>query len=168
MPSLLRLFFVTLLAGAWLLPATASERVPKRYTIEQFLATTSFTGASFSADESKLLFSSNASGIWNAYTLPASGGTPQALTTSSTDSVFAISYFPDDDRVLFTRDQAGNELNHLFVRELDGRERDLTPGEKLRAQFRGFSPDGAGFFVTTNERDPRFFDLYRYDAKTYV
>ncbi len=167
MPHLLRLFLALLCAGANFVPASASERAPKRYTIEQFMATTSITGASFSADESRVLFSSNASGIWNAYTLPAGGGTPQALTSSTTDSVFAVGYFPDDDRVLFTRDQAGNEQNHLFVRERDGSERDLTPGSKLKAQFYGFTPDGSAFHVATNERDAKFFDLYRYDTKTY-
>jgi dipeptidyl aminopeptidase/acylaminoacyl peptidase len=51
---------------------------------------------------------------------------------------------------------------------VDGRERDLTPGEKLKAIFAGFTRAGDAFFVQTNERDPRFFDLYRYDAKTYA
>ncbi|HEY6049676.1 MAG TPA: S9 family peptidase, partial [Thermoanaerobaculia bacterium] len=86
---------------------------------------------------------------------------------SATDSTFAISYFPADDRFLFTRDQGGNELNHLFVREKDGSERDLTPGEKLRAVFKKWRRAGDAFYVETNERDPRFFDLYRCDAKTY-
>ena len=76
-------------------------------------------------------------------------------------------YFPKDDRILFTRDQGGNELNHLYVRTPDGQERDLTPGEKLKAAFAGWTPDGSAFYVATNERDPRFFDIYRYDAKTY-
>ena len=44
----------------------ASTRAPKQYTIEQFLDTVSNRGASFSADESRILFSSNKTGIWNA------------------------------------------------------------------------------------------------------
>ena len=51
--------------------------------------------------------------------------------------------------------------------ESDGKERDLTPGAKLKAQFGQWSQDGKAFFVLTNERDGRFFDVYRYDAKTY-
>jgi dipeptidyl aminopeptidase/acylaminoacyl peptidase len=140
----------------------------KRYTIEQFMATTSILGASFSADEKRILFSSNASGIFNAYTLPVEGGTPEPLTRSTVDSTFSISFFPGDDRVLFTRDQGGDENYHLFLLDLDGTEKDLTPGEKLKAQFMGWRPDGSAFFVSSNERDPRFFDLYRYDAQTYV
>jgi Tol biopolymer transport system component len=141
--------------------------MPQRYTIEQFMATTSVMGASFSADEKRILFSSNATGIFNAYTLPVEGGMPEPLTRSTVDSTFSVSFFPHDDRVLFMRDRGGDEDYHLFVLGMDGVERDLTPGEKLRAQFLGWRPEGSAFFVSSNERDPRFFDLYRYDAQTY-
>ena len=43
--------------------------------------------------------------------------------------------------------------------------RDLTPGTKLKAMFSGWSRDDSSFNVLTNERDPRFFDVYRYDAE---
>jgi len=149
-------------------PVQKAQKLARRYTIEQFMATTSVSGASFSRDEKQVLFSSNASGIFNAYVLPVGGGTPRALTNSTTDSTYAVGFFYNDDRILFTRDQGGNEQNHLFVRELDGAERDLTPGTKLRAAFAGWQPDGNAFYVNTNERDPKYFDLYRYDAKTYA
>ena len=145
----------------------AQRRPQKQYTIEQFLTTIAVQGASFSPDESKILFSSNKTGIWNAYTIPVGGGEWTPVTTSTTDSTYAVGYFPNDDRILFTRDQGGNELNHLYVRTPDGQEKDLTPGAKLKASFGGFTPDGTAFWVQSNERDPRFFDLYRYDAKTY-
>ena len=139
----------------------------KRYTIEQFMATTSVTGASFSKDEKQILFSSNESGIFNAYTVPVGGGTPRALTTSTKDTTYAVGYFYNDDRILFTRDAGGDEQNHLYVLEPGGQERDLTPG-KLKAMFEGWKPDGSGFYVATNERDPKFFDIYLYDAASYA
>jgi dipeptidyl aminopeptidase/acylaminoacyl peptidase len=142
-------------------------RPAKQYTMEQLLDTTAIQGASFSADESRILFSSNKTGIWNAYTIPVGGGAWTAVTKSTKDSTYAVSYFPNDNRILITRDQGGNELNHLYVLGEDGAERDLTPGDKLKAQFVKWTPDGAAFFVMTNERDRRFFDTYRYDAKTY-
>jgi dipeptidyl aminopeptidase/acylaminoacyl peptidase len=148
--------------------ATAATKPAKRYTIEQFMATVNIGGASFSADESRILFHSNETGIFNVYAMPVGGGKPVQLTNSKTDSHYAVGYFPKDDRFLYTRDQAGNELNHLYVRELDGSERDLTPGEKLKARFVDWNGDETAFYVATNERDPKFFDLYRYDAKTYA
>src|SRR5262249_17290883 len=73
---------------------------------------------------------------------------------------------PRDDRILYTQDEGGNELNHLYVRETDGKVRDLTPGKNLKATFGGWSGDLKAFYVLTNERDPKFFDCYRYDAGT--
>jgi dipeptidyl aminopeptidase/acylaminoacyl peptidase len=151
--------------------STAIQTQPKqvkRYTAEQFMATTSLRGASFSADEKRVMFSSNESGIFNAYSVATTGGKPEALTKSTTDTTFGVAYFPDDDRILYTRDAGGDENNHLFVREKDGSEKDLTPGAKLKASFFGWRKDGAAFYVTTNERDPKFFDLYKFDAKTYT
>jgi len=148
--------------------ATQTIRQPKQYTIEQFLNTTSITGASFSTDESRLLFSSNKTGIWNAYTIPVSGGAWTAVTSSTTDSTYAVSFFPTDNRILLTRDQGGNELNHLYVRSAAGEERDLTPGDKLKATFMQWAPDGSGFYVQTNERDVKAFDIYRYDTTSYA
>ncbi|MCK7595368.1 S9 family peptidase [Pseudomarimonas salicorniae] len=149
-------------------PSAEQSSLPsKQYTIEDFIASTSVGGASFSADESRILFSSNKSGVWNVYSMQVGGGEWTALTESTTDNNYAVSYFPTDDRVLLTRDQGGNELNHLFVRETDGSERDLTPGENLKANFAGFNHAGDAFFVTHNGRDARFFDIYRFDAKSY-
>jgi dipeptidyl aminopeptidase/acylaminoacyl peptidase len=148
--------------------AQAVARQPKQYTIEQFLDTTSISGASFSSDESRILFSSNKTGIWNAFTVPISGGAWTPITSSTTDSTYGVSFFPHDDRVILTHDQGGNELNHLYVRTPAGEEKDLTPGDKLKAQFVDWTPDGMALYVSTNERDPKFFDIYRYDAKTYA
>ena len=54
-------------------PATA-DRHPYRYTIEEFLDTTSMSGASFSPDEQKILVSSDKSGVFNAYAVAVTDG----------------------------------------------------------------------------------------------
>ena len=148
--------------------AAPPARPAKQYTIEQFLATTAISGASFSADEKKVLFSSNKTGIYNVYSISLAGGEATPITTSTTDTTIAVSYFPKDDRVLYTRDKNGDEKNHLYVREQDGKEKDLTPGENLKATFAGWSHAGDAFYVQSNERDSRFFDLYRYEAIGYA
>ncbi|HET9452168.1 MAG TPA: S9 family peptidase, partial [Aggregicoccus sp.] len=167
--SLLALLLPALaLAAAPPAPPKATKRPSRQYSIEQFMATTRVMGASFSPDEKQVLLTSNESGVFNVYAVPAAGGKTRPLTRSKTDSTYAVSYFPKDGRILYTRDQGGDENNHLYVRELSGKEKDLTPGKKLKAQFVGWSGDDRAFYVTTNERDPRFFDLYRYDAKSYA
>ena len=143
-------------------------RQPAVYSAAAFHNTTSHSGASFSADESRLLISSDVSGVWGVYSVPVSGGEPEQLTDSA-GPVFAQSYFPDDDRFLYTGDQGGNELNHLYVGSEDGEAAppggvDLTPGDNVRASFAGWRGDGGAFFVQTNERTPFAMDLYRYDV----
>lgn len=147
--------------------AEVEARPSRQYAIEEFVESVGVGGASFSADESRILFSSNKSGVWNAYTMPVGGGEWTAVTASDTDNIYAEAFFPDDDRVLVSRDEGGNELDHLYVIEADGSERDLTPGENLKAGFMGFSHDGDAFYVISNERDAKFFDVYRYDADDY-
>ena len=141
----------------------SDKRVVRQYTIQQFLATTSVSGPSFSSDGSRVLFTSDDSGIPNAYAVPFEGGKASALTRSTSDSTYAVSFFPKDDRILYTRDRRGDENNHLYVLEPTG-ETDLTSGTKLKAVFAGWSRDDSSFNVRTNERDARFFDVYRYES----
>ncbi|MSR61632.1 MAG: S9 family peptidase [Planctomycetes bacterium] len=132
------------------------------YDAETLYATTSYAGASFSPDGKALLVTSDKSGIFNAYTLAIEGGALEQLTHSTTDATYSVGFFPEDRRFLYTADQGGNELNHLYVHDPDGTVADLTPGANLKAQFAGWAADKRSFFVQTNERDPQFFDLYRY------
>ncbi len=142
------------------------------YSARAFFETTSYNlvpseGRAFSSDGGSLLISSDRTGVYNVWALPLDSTPPQPLTHSGDDAVFALSWFPDDDRVLYTADNGGDELNHVFVREADGRVRDLTPGEALKASFFKWSADGASFFILSTERDQQNFDLYRYAAANY-
>nr|MBA3242009.1 DPP IV N-terminal domain-containing protein [Acidobacteriota bacterium] len=136
------------------------KRAVRQYTIEQFMDTTRVGGSSFSPDERTILFHSNKTGIFNVYSVPVAGGTPRQLTDSTKESTYVISYFPTDERFIYTYDKGGNENSHLYLRETDGRERDLTPGDKTKAAFLGWSRDRKSFYFSTNERDPRYFDVY--------
>jgi dipeptidyl aminopeptidase/acylaminoacyl peptidase len=142
------------------------------YTAAQFFDTTSYglaySGAkAFSPDGKSVLIRSDRTGVFNAYALPVAGGEPVALTTSTTSAVSPVSYFPTDARILFSQDGGGDELSHLFVRAVDGAVTDLTPGDKLKADFLGWSRDGKTFYVMSNGRDAAAFDVVAYDAATY-
>ena len=139
----------------------------KEYTIEQFMNTVRIAGSSFSSDEKSILFHTNKTGIYNVYSVPVSGGALAQLTSSTKESTYAVSYFPKDTRFLYRYDRGGNENEHLYLRELDGTERDLTPGDKVKANFLGWSHDRKTFFYSTNERDARFFDIYEMPIDTF-
>ena len=142
-------------------PAAAqSSGPPRTYTIEQLMAADSLGGFSFSPDNSKLLVTSNRTGIPNIYVMPATGGEMRPLTNSTVETVGSLGYFPNDERILYTSDQGGNERAHIYVREIDGTIRDTTPGDRHVARFVDWAHDGRSFFVQMNSRDPRYFDLY--------
>ena len=149
-------------------PATNPSRITRQYTIEQFLATTHFQGSSFSPDKSKILVSSDQKGIDNAFAILVDGSGPVQLTDSQANSIQVQGYFPSDERFLYLADQDGNELDHLYVRELDGSRIDLTPGNGHQARFFGWAHDGKSLFMGTNERDNRYFDIYEVQLDGYA
>jgi prolyl oligopeptidase len=142
----------------------ASKPIFQTYNAKEFYKTTSVFGSSINADSNAVLISNDETGIFNAYKMPLDGSTPVQLTHSTVESVFVVSWFPEDDRILYTADKGGDELDHLYVRELSGEEKDLTPGNDLKAYFVGWHEDDKQFFVASNERDPKFFDVYRYQV----
>jgi dipeptidyl aminopeptidase/acylaminoacyl peptidase len=145
-------------------PPSKGEDTPaqsvKQYTIEQFMATTRVGGAAFSNDEKEILFHNNQSGIFNVYSIPVSGGNPKQLTNSTKESTYIVTAFPNDARFLYAHDKGGNENSHIYLKELDGQGRDLTPGEKTKANFLKWSQDRKSFFFSTNARNPKFFDIF--------
>jgi dipeptidyl aminopeptidase/acylaminoacyl peptidase len=138
-----------------------------RYTIEQFFDNLSIGGGSFSADETRLLVSSNQTGIYNVFALNVDGSGEEQLTFSENESFFANSFFPEDDRFLFSADQGGDENSHLYMQEPDGTVTDLTPWEGSTSQFGGWTRDFKHLYLVSNKRDPRFFDMYRMDLENF-
>lgn len=160
-----KLFIVLAIISVYCTIAPAQKNAPrtvKQYTIEQFMDTVRVGGSSFSADEKSILFHSNKNGIFNVYSIStAGGGEAKPLTASTKESTYAVSYFPNDARFIYTYDKGGNENSHLYVRRAAGSEKDLTPGEKTKANFIGWSADDKAFYFATNERDARYFDIYK-------
>ncbi len=138
------------------------------YSIEQFFDNKSVVGGSFAPDENSLLVSSNETGIYNAYDLELESGKMTPLTQSTGNSIFGISYFPSDRRFLYSSDQGGNEITHIYMRDLDGTVTDLTPDSLEKAQFFQWAHDRKSFYYLSNKRDQRFFDLYETNISDMV
>lgn len=139
----------------------------KRYTSAQFMSTVKTSGLAFSSDENRILFTSDASGIPNAWEVSLNDHTQRQLTHSPTDNIHAVSYFPNDERILISRDRGNRENSALCVLEPQGREFVLTPADEVQAFFHSWTVDGRAFYVSTNERDGRWYDLYKIDAVTF-
>ncbi|MGS2762679.1 alpha/beta fold hydrolase [Sinomicrobium sp. M5D2P9] len=133
----------------------------KEYTIEQFYGNSRISGGAFSDDESKLLVSSDESGIFNLYEINIGDNSRKQITNSSEESFFAIGYVPGTGQMLYSADKGGDEINHIYLLEPDGTTTDLTPGEKAKSSFAGWSEDKKSMYFLSNKRDPRYFDLYK-------
>src|SRR5215208_3520277 len=133
----IQLLFLMLAIAASTAFAQPKKQTPpvKEYTIEQFMNTVRIGGSSFSSDEKSILFHTNKTGIYNVSSVSVSGGAATQLTSSTKESTFAVSYLPNDTRFLYSYDRGGNENDHIYLREQDGAERDLTPGDKVKANF---------------------------------
>ncbi|WP_456376423.1 alpha/beta fold hydrolase [Lutibacter sp.] len=138
----------------------------KKYTINQFMDNESVNGGSFSSDKSKLLVTSNRNGVYNMYAVSTKTSEFIPESKSDSSSVFAISYFPNDNRILFSMDDNGNELHHIYMKD-STKVTDLTPYEGATSSFYGWAKNEKSFFFGSNNRDKRFFDVYQMDTKTF-
>lgn len=139
-----------------------SENKPiEKYSIEQFYENKSVRGGAFNNMETKLLVSSNETGIYNVFKINISDGETSQITFSDKESFYAIDEVPGSNQFLYTADKGGNENSHIFLVEENGDYRDLTPGEKVKAGFIKWSDDNKAMFYSSNKRDPRFFDIYK-------
>lgn len=138
-----------------------------RYSIEQFYKNTQIRGGAFSPDETKLLVSSNESGIYNLYEITIADSSRRALSSSTTESYFAVDYVPGTGEIIYSADKGGNEITHLHLLRADGSTQDLTPAPNEKASFALWSGDKKAFYYLSNKRDEKFFDLYRMDVGTW-
>ena len=145
-------------------PAATSRGMNPVYEPSDFLSGLPRQGASFAPDEREILVSLRAATEVRLGTIPISGGQPIPL--SDTPGA-AISFFPDDDRILFERDRNHSERGDIVIREASGKLHTLVDGGDAKGIFLGFSYSPLAIWLTTNERDPRRFDVYRYSASDY-
>ncbi len=152
------------------------NNTPDKYSIDDFLSSSQLdpmtkyihsNGYVFSFDNSNIIASINQTGVYNAFSIDINTGKKSSLTKDDENAVYVKTYFPNDNRIIYQSDIGGNELDHVYVLDNDGNIKDLTPGNNLKASFSGWSEDDLYFYIETNERDPRYFDLYRYNVNDY-
>ncbi|MGD9929950.1 MAG: alpha/beta fold hydrolase [Mangrovibacterium sp.] len=154
------LFLASLLILLWAC-SQVEQKAPQQYSIEQFYQNTRYSGGAFSPDESRLLVSSDETGIFNLYEIGIADGSKKQITFSDKETFFAIDYVPGTDQMLYSADKGGNEINHIYLLHPDGTTLDLTPDENEKAGFGGWTVEKTAMFYISNKRDPKFFDLYK-------
>jgi len=137
------------------------EKEIGQYTIDQFYKNVNISFTAFSPDETRLLVSSNETGIYNVFEINIADTSRKQITSSDTESLFAVNYVHGTNQILYSADKGGNENDHIYLLNEDGTVIDLTPGDAVKASFNGFSKDKKVMYFSSNKRDPQFFDLYK-------
>jgi dipeptidyl aminopeptidase/acylaminoacyl peptidase len=137
-----------------------AQQFVKQYTIEQFYKTINYGGGNFNKQENRILLHDNSTGIFNVYEMDLASKVKKPLTQSTKESYFMIDYIPGSNDFLYTADKGGNENAHIYLQSADS-VKDLTPGEKEKANFFGWNKAKTAFYYQSNVRDPKYFDVYK-------
>ena len=132
----------------------------QKYSIETLMSNNRSSGGYFSKDASKLLYSSDKSGVFNLYEVDLNSLKETQVTNSVEESYFAVAYSPLTNEIIYSADKGGNENSHLYLIR-DGESIDLTPGENTKASFLGWTQDEKQMYILSNTRNPKYFDLYK-------
>ena len=90
-----------------------------------------------------IVISTNLTGRYNLWTMPASGGFPLQLTQSE-DRQFAVTASPDGKWIVFQSDRGGAEIYDLYATPASGGAViDLTNTPDVDEESALFSPDGS-------------------------
>lgn len=135
------------------------------YSIQDFYKSTSVRGGFFSPDGSKLLISSNETGIYNLFEIDLKTQEKTQLSFSTQETFEPVGYMPNGEGILYMADKGGNELRHLYLLK-DGESTDLIPGDAVKVGWSGWNKDQTAFYYLSTQRDPKFFDFYKMDVAT--
>lgn len=137
----------------------------ENYPFERYLNVRNAYGPSFSPAGDRLSFLTDITGVAEVWSVPiemdaATPAWPEQLTFRG-ERVSGVAYSPVEPVMLVAADTGGSELDQFYTLSQDGAEfRALTEQAKVMYRAGLWSPDGQRIVYASNERDPRYFDIY--------
>ena len=165
--SILFLGLVALLAACNNEPAARKD--VKQYSAVQLFNNKAIGGGAFNTDESKILVHANNTGIFNLFEISIADTLMKPLTNSTKESFFSVDYLPGSNKYLYSADQGGNENSHIYLQSPgDTAAKDITPWTGSSNSMFGWSADKKSIYISSNKRDPKYFDILKADTATWA
>lgn len=146
-----------------------------QYSFERYLNVRAAYGASFSPDGQVLSFLTDITGVAEVWNVPVIAQVtaqeahpfwPGQLTFRG-ERIASATFSPKENKLLVAGDIGGNELTQLYTLSADGSIFEaLTSRPEVMYLFGDWSPDGTRITYSSNERDPRHFDVYERDMES--
>lgn len=161
-------FLATLAAAAVLLvpaaPALASPA--KTIPMRDFFRNPEQTAHQLSPDGKYLSWLAPYERRLNVFVRPVAGGEAVRVTSETARSIAGYGW--KGERIIYGKDFGGDENFHVVSVDLKGGDlRDLTPGEKVKAQIVDILYDDEEHVILShNRRDPKVFDVFRVNVKS--
>ena len=126
---------------------------------------------SYTYDGKEVLYVGDASGLPQAWRVPAGGGEPRQLLESR-DRIGQVDACPTLPRAVVSQDSGGNEIWQIELLSLEegggrsrSRRRPLTADPKVMNLAGVWTRDGHRYLFSSNARNHRYFDVYRVDVE---
>jgi dipeptidyl aminopeptidase/acylaminoacyl peptidase len=145
------------------------KRIPKmKYTFDQLARVRRMWGYDFSPDGKRMALVTDLDGQLNLWLIPTTGGFPVQFTFFKDQTVRNVKWSPVSNQIAFGADEKGNELEQVYLLDLDGggRPRCLTNNPKKRYYLSAWSPDGKFLYYTTDDRNPKALDVGRIEVSS--
>ena len=157
---------VGLISGTIGYMPTAAAQAAKQVPMRDFFKNPQEAGHQISPDGKYLSWLAPYERRLNVFVKPIAGGEVKRVTGETARDIGG--YFWKGDRILYVKDFGGDENFHVVSVNLKGEDlKDLTPGEKVRAQIiDGLVDDDRNIIVSHNKRDAKVFDVFRTNVAT--
>ncbi len=164
------LIFISILFGLMITVGCNMEKKPEKaklIPLEDFFKNPEKTAYQISPNGQYFSFMAPYKNRMNVF-VQKRGSDSAVRLTSETDRDIAGYFWPNNDQILFVRDDGGNENYKLYGVNIDGSDLlCFTDYEGVRTQIIDDLEDIPGeVIIGMNKRDPRVFDPYRLNIKT--
>jgi dipeptidyl aminopeptidase/acylaminoacyl peptidase len=159
-------FAICLIGGTTGYTSLASAQAAKQIPMRDFFKNPQEAGHQISPDGNYLSWVAPYERRLNVFVKPIGGGEAKRVTAETARDISG--YFWKGGRILYVKDFGGDENFHVVSVNLKGEDlKDLTPGEKVRAQIvDGLIDDDQHIIVSHNKRDAKVFDVFRTGVAT--